>query len=134
MKLEKKIKDEPRKPRVLVGDDQIGVPESPSYLNFMDNYRELADFEFTADPTDFVEKAKTGYDVLMIDLKWDPEDATREYKTGYAVLEAVKDYAPIRALWTSESAEHREKGFQYGATHCIPKGISPEKLEAIIKK
>jgi DNA-binding response OmpR family regulator len=118
------------KPKILVGDDQAGIKDSPCYWNFMDNYSKIVDPEFTADPDDFIERARTGnYAALMIDLKWSYDSNDR---TGYRVLEAVKDYAPIRILWTSERKEDRERGFDYGATHCIGKGMPPEELEKIL--
>jgi len=120
--------------RVLVGDDQIGQADSPARISFSMKYGELAKFEFTADPHDFVGKAKAGnFDALMIDLKWCAEDAEREDKTGYQVLLAVRDLAPVRVLFTSESDEAREKGYDYGATHCIGKSPRPDFLLSILK-
>lgn len=119
--------------RVLVGDDQIGVPGSPSNLNFIDNYSGLpVDFDYETKPDNFIERARRGdYAALLIDLNWNVPEVERD-EAGYQVLKAVKDYAPIRILHTGESDEAREKGFAYGATHCIGKGIPPEDLYEII--
>lgn len=121
-----------RKPKVLVGDDQHGADDTLRQ-GFLLDYRNLADFEFTDNPNKFIQMARNGnYDALMIDLKWDKEDYNRDYKTGYRILDNVRDCSPIRILWTSENEELREKGYQYGATHCIPKGIPPRVLDEIL--
>lgn len=122
--------------KILIGDDKLGADESLK-KNFELDYREIfkdrAELKYTADPEEFIQLAKTKeYDVLMIDLKWSDEDAIKEYKTGYRILEEVRDCAFKRILWTSESEEARQKGFQYGATHCISKRPAPYKLEEII--
>ena len=99
----------------------------------MFDYRNLPiKFDFTPDPTEFVRMSRDGrYDALMIDLNWSGHPHGH-LTTGYELLEAVKDYAPIRILHTSEEKEAREKGFEFGATHCIPKGPPPEELEKLI--
>jgi len=130
---------ETKKYQVLIGDDQFGADNSMGEMmreNFEIDYRGvLRDFKlsYTDNPEKYIEMAKTkDYKALLIDLKWCDEDAVRENKTGYRVLEAVRDCAPVRILWTSESNEARNKGYEHGATHCIAKGITPEKLEEII--
>lgn len=119
--------------KVLVGCDQTGVIGSPAYHNFMDNYKQLADYDFTADPDEFIQMATQGqYNALVIDLNWKPADIVEVYRTGYRILDAVVDCCNKRILWTSACKELREKGFQHGATHCISKGIMPEDLEKIL--
>lgn len=121
------------KPRVLVGDDQFGVIGSLMNESFTYDYKSIAYFDFADKPDMFIGMAKSGnYDALMIDLKWEEEDAVRENKTGYMVLDAVRGYAMKRILWTSESKEARDIGYQHGATQCIPKGMPPEDLEKIL--
>jgi DNA-binding NarL/FixJ family response regulator len=68
------------------------------------------------------------YAVLFIDLKWGPYLPAE----GYRLLQECREYAPIMILWTSESAEARERGYQHGATHCIGKNPLPEELEEIL--
>ncbi len=122
--------EEQSKPRVLVGDDQIGNPGDHCHKNFVYSYGRLADYDFTDNPRRFVEMARTGnYDALVIDLRWGP-DIPRE---GYKVLEETRDYAKIRILHTSENEEARKLGYQHGATHCLEKGCLPEDLEKILK-
>ena len=114
---------------VLVGDDQIGVEGSLDQKCFLQNYGSLADFGFSSIADDFIEKARTGnYDAFLIDLNWKKEDNSREYKTGFSVLEAVKEYAPIRLLHTSDET-YGEIGMRYGARNCIEKHRSRKYLE-----
>ena len=114
---------------VLVGDDQIGVEGSLDQKCFLQNYGGLADFEFSSIADDFIEKARTGnYDAFLIDLNLEKGDNSREYKTGFSVLEAVKEYAPIRLLHTSDET-YREIGMRYGARNCIEKHRSRKYLE-----
>ena len=116
--------------RVLVGDDQIGEVNSPSYNAFRDSYDSLASYDFTTNSDKFIEMAKNGnYDALIIDLRW-ASDKPRE---GYRVLKETKDYSPIRILHTSENEEARKLGYEHGATACVAKGMPPIKLEQLLK-
>lgn len=120
-------------PRILVGDDQIGVAGSLQQLAFLRNYIGVAEFDFEKDPDMFVERTKIGkYDALLIDLCWEDADREREDKTGYRVLKEVVPYAPVRLLHTSEDVELRRKGMKYGATTCIEKSRSPDYLRTAL--
>ena len=122
-----------KKLKVLVGDDQLGIQGTPYHRAFLRGYGHLANFEFSFLPNDFIEKAKSGkYDALITDLNWTDEDLSRKDKTGFRVLEAIKDYAPIRVLHTSDDT-YMQLGYQHGATHCLEKNKSPTLLEKILK-
>lgn len=129
----KQIEDKQIRLRVLVGDDQIGVQSSLHQKSFLRSYGHLADFDFADKADDFIKKAKEDkYDALLIDLNWEEADNEKEYKTGFRVLEAVKNYAKIRVLHTSDETA-LQKGYTYGATHCIEKHRSASYLEKILK-
>lgn len=120
--------------RVLVGDDDLGIEGGLHHRSFLRNYGKLAHFEFTYNADDFIQRAKIGnYDAFLIDLNWEEDDSRRDYKTGFRVLQAVKDYAPIRVLHTSDD-RFLQKGFQYGATHCLEKFRPSSFLEKILKE
>lgn len=120
--------------KILIGDDQLGEPVQGKDLRTLFElvYRQqLQPFEltYTANPQEFVELASTReYSVLMIDLRWGSNLPTE----GYSLLDKVRDYAPVRVLWTSEREEARKKGYEHGATHCIEKRPIPEELEGIL--
>ncbi|MBI4980125.1 hypothetical protein HZC30_01040 [Candidatus Woesearchaeota archaeon] len=122
------------KPKILIGDDQLDDSAQGRDLRTLFElvYRQqLQPFElaYTADPERFVELASSGeYHVLMIDLRWGSDLPTE----GYSILDKVREYAPVRVLWTSESEEARMKGYEHGATHCIGKRPAPEELEQIL--
>lgn len=119
--------------RVLVGDDDIGIEGSIHQKSFLRNYGHIAKFDFCNIDIEFIERAKTGnYDAFLIDLNWKVDDEHTEYKTGFKVLEAVKDYAKIRVLHTSDD-RFIQRGFQYGATHCLEKFRASSLLEKILK-
>jgi len=139
MKNEKNAELEREERRILIGDDQYGAQTSEGERmrrSFELDYRDQlksARLEYVADSNLFIEMARTGvYNILMIDLNWEPDDAIRDFKTGYRILEAVRDFAPKRILWTSESMEDREKGYLYGATHCVRKGLHPTDFENLM--
>lgn len=120
--------------RVLVGDDDLGIEGSLQHRSFLRNYGRLAHFDFIYNADDFIQRAKTEkYDAFLIDLNWEEDDSRRDYKTGFRVLEAVKDYAPIRVLHTSDD-KFLQRGFQYGATHCLEKFRPSSLLEKILKE
>jgi DNA-binding response OmpR family regulator len=119
--------------KILIGDDQVGSERGEALrLLFEMTYRQAFSgfsLDYTADPKRFIELAKTReYAVLFIDLKWGPYLPAE----GYRLLQECREYAPIMILWTSESAEARERGYQHGATHCIGKNPLPEELEEIL--
>lgn len=121
--------------KILIGDDQVGSEAGAALriLFELQYHRAFSGFslDYTADPERFIELAKTReYAVLFIDLKWGPYLPTE----GYRLLQECRDYAPIRILWTSESPEAREQGYQHGATHCIGKNPLPEELEGILSR
>ena len=119
--------------RVLVGDDEIGIEGSFQHRAFLRGYGKIANFDFSYDAEDFIRRAKNGkYDAFLIDLNWEEDDNHRDYKTGFRVLQAVKDYALIRVLHTSDD-RNIKRGFQYGATHCLEKFKSQNLLEKILK-
>jgi CheY-like chemotaxis protein len=126
--------------KILIGDDQFGKQSKMGERmrrDFELDYKSIfqnTTLTYTANPDEFVQLAKTGdYQVLMIDLNWEMDDYGRYNKTGYRVLDAVRDYAEKRILWTSQNKEAHEKAYQHGATHCIGKRPSPKKLEKIIQ-
>ena len=121
--------------RVLVGDDQIGIEGSMHNQGFLRNYGKLnAKYDFESNPERFIERAKVGrYDTLLIDLNWKDVDSERGYKTGYMILKAVRDYAPVRLLYTSEDTDSRVRGLNYGATRCVEKHKSSSYLEKALK-
>lgn len=116
--------------RILVGDDQIGLIGSPSNLTFMDNYKDIANFDFETDPDITIERARVErYDAIISDLAY-----AEQRTAGYRVLDAIKDLVPIRILHSGESNEAIQEGYRHGATHCIQKGIMPEELEKILQE
>ncbi|MDO8460400.1 MAG: hypothetical protein Q7S74_04785 [Nanoarchaeota archaeon] len=122
-----------QKLKVLVGDDQLGIEGSISHKSFLRCCGHLANFDFSFQPDKFIEKAKQGkYDALITDLNWTDEDLSRKDKTGFRVLEAIKNYAPIRVLHTSDD-EYIQLGYQHGATHCLEKNRPSTLLEKILK-
>ncbi len=118
--------------KILVGDDQMGGRVGHLFqMSFEDTYREqLKDCEikYIANPEAFVQEARNGYDILLIDLNWTDEDFGKCWRdrTGFQVLNAVRDYAPRRVLWTSDAEKAREEALKYGATSCISKKASLE--------
>lgn len=120
--------------RILVGDDQVGVAGSLPQKSFLRYYKHLAEFDFENNAENFILRAKEGkYDALIIDLNWEEADWSRDYKTGFRVLKAVKDYAPIRILHTSDE-QLMKRGFEYGATDCLEKNRSASFLEQALNK
>ena len=125
--------------RILVGDDQFGGSSGHLFIeSFRERYREQlrgCEVKYVADPEHFVQEAKGGnYAVLLIDLNWTNEDFGRRAtdKTGFQLLDAVKGYAPIRVLWTSDADRVREDALKHGATSCIGKTVSPEEFAGAI--
>lgn len=121
------------KQKLLIGDDQF---ESGSFIRtlFEIKYGEVLckyDVTITADPVQYVALAQSGeYSALMIDLRWGEDLPTH----GYDILTQVREYAPVRVLWTSEQAEARERGYQFGATACIEKNPIPSELERVLQQ
>ena len=120
--------------RVLLGDDQIGIEGSFPHRVFLRGYGHLANFDFSFQPDTFIERARQGkYDALITDLNWTDEDfSKKESKTGFRVLEAIKEYAPIRVLHTSDDT-YMQLGYKHGATHCLEKNRPSTLLEKILK-
>jgi len=132
---EKAMEGQRKTLRILVGDDQIGVPGSLQQSSFLRNYSRIvnASFDFECDSERFIERSRDGrYDALLIDLNWTDEDIGRKDKTGFRVLEAVRGYAPIRILHTSDE-DNMKKGLNHGATGFAEKHRSSEYMEKILK-
>lgn len=128
-----------KKMKVLVGDDLIGIAGSPWQRGFIMGYSDLLEsfeFNFTANPEEFIEMAKTReYDALLIDLQWEKADSgsiNHVYRTGYRLLNELRDYAPVRILHSGAEGEMLKRAFRYGATACIPKNVCPKQLEQIL--
>jgi DNA-binding response OmpR family regulator len=117
--------------KILIGDDQFGP--GPLRDIFEMKYEDVLSqhqLAYTNDHEEFVRMAKTKeYDALMIDLRWGFDLETQ----GYEILQQVRDYAPVRVLWTSEQEQARELGYKYGATACIGKNPVPSELEKVLK-
>ncbi|MAE49446.1 hypothetical protein CMI48_01320 [Candidatus Pacearchaeota archaeon] len=113
--------------KVLIGDDQIAKPDSPSRLNFEEDYGQLpVSFDHETDPQRVIKRAnEEQYDAIVTD---------HDYKqdiTGLDVLGAVNGLARVLVFHTGTETVQNQ-GFERGADYCIPKGLPPEDFYEIL--
>jgi DNA-binding response OmpR family regulator len=106
-----------QKRRILIGDDNERMLGSLARMA----RRYFDRIDASSNHQEVIGLARNGYDVIITDLEY-----SEGKSEGYDVLQAVRECAPLRVLYTGrgEESDVQDRAKKCGATHVFSKGTA----------